>query len=386
MNSTPASRESLYQELLLCRNTINNILNREFNHRESNNHNYSSQPYYIPPPVHMQYGPYNPYYMTNYYHPYFNSLNNNFTRNSSIPIYQPYARRNTQTSSNQTRNPEPENRRNNINSLINILDHLNSIQSRYRNSTQSNSSSNTNDSSNNTEQTRPLNESENNHENQNENINNDHLGNRNRTNNRNYQYNFIPQFNSLLNPGNRTNPDIYQNLDPVIDTSPYQNTTNWNETIIDTSPHASRNRFRERIRQVLPELVEITLYSDGTPVNTDLLQDVEVPTNLSILRNNTTVSSYANLNTTEDRCCICRENFRDTDIVRKINSCGHVFHINCVDTWLESNTTCPMCRHDIRESITSRNENDIEIESTNQSSNATTNQNMEDYDGVEEVN
>ena len=148
-------------------------------------------------------------------------------------------------------------------------------------------------------------------------------------------------------------------------------------------PNVRNNQdIRRRIRRILPELVEITLYSDGTPVNTDLLQDVEIPTNLSILRNNSTVSSYGNLNTTEDRCCICRENFRDTDIVRKINSCGHVFHINCVDTWLESNTTCPMCRHDIRDSNTATQGNDVEIPTINPNLNTTTNQNMVDYDGI----
>ena len=147
-----------------------------------------------------------------------------------------------------------------------------------------------------------------------------------------------------------------------MDTAPTGN-TNYYDYNIDTSPSQNTNQtFRDRIRQVLPELVEITLYSDGRPlnINTENLEDVPVPTNLNILRRNTEVSTYSNLDTTEDSCCICRENFQDTDIVRKINSCGHVFHLNCLDTWLERHTTCPMCRQDIRESNTASNESQNE--------------------------
>jgi hypothetical protein len=28
--------------------------------------------------------------------------------------------------------------------------------------------------------------------------------------------------------------------------------------------------------------------------------------------------------------------------------CNHSFHINCIDEWLAKNTTCPMCRRDLR--------------------------------------
>ena len=47
----------------------------------------------------------------------------------------------------------------------------------------------------------------------------------------------------------------------------------------------------------------------------------------------------------------------NTDIIRKINSCNHIFHMSCIDTWLESNTMCPICRCDLR-SNTSENENE----------------------------
>lgn len=40
-------------------------------------------------------------------------------------------------------------------------------------------------------------------------------------------------------------------------------------------------------------------------------------------------------------CSICYEN--DDEIIRKL-SCGHEFHLNCIDTWLSTRRICPYCR------------------------------------------
>lgn len=32
------------------------------------------------------------------------------------------------------------------------------------------------------------------------------------------------------------------------------------------------------------------------------------------------------------------------EVLRKLPICGHVFHIRCVDSWLEKQVTCPVCR------------------------------------------
>ncbi|EPS69829.1 hypothetical protein M569_04937, partial [Genlisea aurea] len=43
-------------------------------------------------------------------------------------------------------------------------------------------------------------------------------------------------------------------------------------------------------------------------------------------------------------CAVCLCEFSENDQLRLLPLCSHAFHINCIDTWLLSNSTCPLCR------------------------------------------
>lgn len=43
-------------------------------------------------------------------------------------------------------------------------------------------------------------------------------------------------------------------------------------------------------------------------------------------------------------CAVCLCEFLEHDKLRLLPNCNHAFHINCIDTWLLSNSTCPLCR------------------------------------------
>ncbi|CAK9142761.1 unnamed protein product [Ilex paraguariensis] len=43
-------------------------------------------------------------------------------------------------------------------------------------------------------------------------------------------------------------------------------------------------------------------------------------------------------------CSICLVDYKDTDMLRLLAHCGHLFHQNCIDPWLRFHTTCPICR------------------------------------------
>uniref|UniRef100_A0A2P2JY85 Uncharacterized protein MANES_05G126000 n=1 Tax=Rhizophora mucronata TaxID=61149 RepID=A0A2P2JY85_RHIMU len=43
-------------------------------------------------------------------------------------------------------------------------------------------------------------------------------------------------------------------------------------------------------------------------------------------------------------CAICLAEFAPGDEIRVLPQCGHGFHVNCIDTWLGSHSSCPSCR------------------------------------------
>lgn len=47
-------------------------------------------------------------------------------------------------------------------------------------------------------------------------------------------------------------------------------------------------------------------------------------------------------------CAVCLEGVRRGETVRRLPSCRHLFHKECVDMWLvHAHATCPLCRGDV---------------------------------------
>ena len=93
--------------------------------------------------------------------------------------------------------------------------------------------------------------------------------------------------------------------------------------------------------------------------NNDTLQEEGIPlSNINLITNVSRFCDIQNNNNVES-CSICQLAFSNTIICRVINNCNHIFHINCIDTWLHNHTTCPFCRYDLSNiSISNEAEND----------------------------
>jgi len=52
----------------------------------------------------------------------------------------------------------------------------------------------------------------------------------------------------------------------------------------------------------------------------------------------------------EDKCAICLIEFQEGLDVRKL-PCDHIFHPQCIDSWLEITSTCPLCKRDLKQMI-----------------------------------
>ncbi len=104
--------------------------------------------------------------------------------------------------------------------------------------------------------------------------------------------------------------------------------------------------------QLLTALLQLPLRGRAPGQRTGLdafLQPVIVRPTQEQIDTNSTVGNL--VSDTEHTCAICQDVLTAEQEGRKLNACGHWFHRNCIDTWLEGNVHCPVCRHDIRESI-----------------------------------
>ncbi|KAL6289398.1 hypothetical protein ACE6H2_006908 [Prunus campanulata] len=49
------------------------------------------------------------------------------------------------------------------------------------------------------------------------------------------------------------------------------------------------------------------------------------------------------------QCTVCLMEYHGDDVLRILPSCGHSFHVTCIDIWLQQHSTCPVCRISLRE-------------------------------------
>ena len=110
--------------------------------------------------------------------------------------------------------------------------------------------------------------------------------------------------------------------------------------------------------------IEIFNNSPSQESQRNILEDERTDLTESTESTATTESTTTTDSNNEYKCLICMENIQNNSIVRRLNKCNHVFHVDCIDKWFERKITCPTCRQDIRElpAVNNENQNNINIE------------------------
>ncbi|XP_041023036.1 RING-H2 finger protein ATL51-like [Juglans microcarpa x Juglans regia] len=50
--------------------------------------------------------------------------------------------------------------------------------------------------------------------------------------------------------------------------------------------------------------------------------------------------------TEQETCAVCLCEFKEAEEIRVLPECLHLFHVTCIDTWLNCHSNCPLCRAD----------------------------------------
>lgn len=53
-------------------------------------------------------------------------------------------------------------------------------------------------------------------------------------------------------------------------------------------------------------------------------------------------------------CSVCLEVLQNGEMVRQLPACQHLFHVGCIDMWLGSHSTCPLCRSSVEVAKTAK--------------------------------
>lgn len=59
-------------------------------------------------------------------------------------------------------------------------------------------------------------------------------------------------------------------------------------------------------------------------------------------------------------CTICLSEFVDGELIKLLPNCYHGFHVRCIDMWLVSHLSCPMCRNPLLDTRMSSTEAEAE--------------------------
>ena len=161
-----------------------------------------------------------------------------------------------------------------------------------------------------------------------DNNNRNQIPNTNQNSNRYVNPNINQNSNRYVNPNSNiyVNPNINQNVNQRVN-NVNQNT---NSNIAPNSVYNSNVLFNDN------NLSDFDKKKDNLFLEMDQFQYKHI-------------QKYDSRRETE--CAICLEEFKRNDIIKEFYKCRHIFHKDCLKSWLKRSNACPLCKHDLTEDI-----------------------------------
>ncbi|KDP27831.1 hypothetical protein JCGZ_18911 [Jatropha curcas] len=104
------------------------------------------------------------------------------------------------------------------------------------------------------------------------------------------------------------------------------------------------NARRRQIRRVRNRRTHLVFYVDPSDPNA---AHVTVPSrglDPAVLKSLPVFDYSSKTHPDSIECAVCLSEFEENEKGRTLPKCNHSFHIECIDMWFHSHSTCPLCR------------------------------------------
>ena len=125
-------------------------------------------------------------------------------------------------------------------------------------------------------------------------------------------------------------------------TSTNTNTNTSTNTNRNTSTNTNRNTIMDNLRAT-----GVYRWDYYIPID-DLVDVIVSPTQEEIANNTIQLRYNEVINPLNSSCPITLERFENNTECTQIIGCGHLFNRDGLNSWLNANVRCPICRYDIR--------------------------------------
>ncbi|CAN8301342.1 unnamed protein product [Cochlearia groenlandica] len=112
----------------------------------------------------------------------------------------------------------------------------------------------------------------------------------------------------------------------------------------DSSTALRRRRHRRRTRRIIPPPIQLDDGVSSARLSDEKGLDSSVISSIPLFVYEEEEVKEEEEEEEEEECVICLGLWEVGEFGRKLRNCGHGFHVECVDMWLSSHSSCPLCR------------------------------------------